>query len=81
MDLCSVTRGPFRVECSTITTASALRGPGAPVMISTVWPGSSAKSEGSPARVSPISSSSAGTCATSAAMTAKPSRAERLKGG
>ena len=64
-----------------MTTASAFSGPGAPVMISTVLPGWSTKFEGSPARVSPIRSSVAGTSATSDAITAKPSRAERLNGG
>ena len=64
-----------------MTTASAFSGPGAPVMISTAWPRSSAKCEGSPARVSPISSSVVGTLATSDAMTANPSLAERLNGG
>ena len=39
------TRPPSRVVCSTMTTASAPAGIGAPVMISTAWPGATAPSK------------------------------------
>ncbi len=72
------TRSPATVQCSTITTESAPRGMGAPVMISTAWPGCISPANDSPARTSPITSKSPGR---SAARTANPSRTERDSGG
>ncbi len=48
---------PFRrCVCSTITTASAPAGMGAPVMISTACPGPTSPANRSPARTSPMTS-------------------------
>lgn len=71
-------REPSRVVCSTITTASAPAGIGAPVMISTACLGPVRSGELSPARTSPITSNSPGR---SSARTANPSRTERATGG
>ncbi len=70
--------------CSTITTASAPAGSGAPVMIPTACPRPTEHdfaSGQSPAFTSPTTSSRAGTSAKSAARTAYPSRVARAKGG
>ena len=69
---------PERSAYSTIRTASAPSGTGAPVMISTASPGPMARSAGSPARTSPMTRSSPGR---SRARRAKPSRIERACGG
>jgi hypothetical protein len=55
---------------STITTASAPGGNGAPVMMRTARPGSTGIDGGAPAAIVPATSSSTGTPATSAARTA-----------
>ncbi len=70
--------------CSTITTASAPAGSGAPVMISTACPRPTEHTPGSgqsPAFTAPTTSSRAGTSAKSAARTAYPSRVARSNGG
>ena len=70
--------------CSTITTASAPAGSGAPVMMPTACPRPTVHNSGSgqsPAFTSPTTSSRAGISATSAARTAYPSRVARAKGG
>ena len=69
---------------STITTASAPAGSGAPVMIATACPRPTEHAPGSgqsPAFTSPTTSSLAGSSSKSAARTAYPSRAARAKGG
>ena len=78
------TLSPFRCVYSTITTASAPAGTGAPVMISTAScdPTCNADSAAeAPARISPTTFSATGVFATSAARTANPSRVARRNGG
>ncbi len=66
---------------STGTTALAPCGTGAPVMIRTASACPTARSGHAPALTSATTASSVGTAATSSALTAKPSIAERSKGG
>ena len=75
---------PCTVVNSTMTTASAPSGTGAPVMIAAAWP--LADKAGmfsifSPALISPIKCRFAGRDAKSADRTAYPSRVDRVKGG
>ena len=73
---------PRRSLSSTIATASAPAGTGAPVMIRTASPRPRTPSYGgAPAAISPTTFSSTGTAARSAAWTAYPSTAELANGG
>jgi len=66
---------------STITTASAPGGSGAPVRIRTASPGPTGGSGGDPAGMVPTTVKVTGAAATSAARTAKPSTAVLANGG
>ncbi len=61
---------PAGSVCSTITTASAPGGTGAPVVMTHAWPGPTRTAAGSPAKAWPTTSSSAGSVRTSCARTA-----------
>src|SRR5579872_390266 len=73
-----ITNSPSRSVCSTMTTASAPRGTGAPVMISTASPGPTSPGNVSPARTSPITRRTPGTLRE---RRANPSRTERAVEG
>src|SRR5580704_5598357 len=80
----TVADSPLRSVYSTITTASAPAGTGAPVMISTASPALtriSLSDSDAPALISPITCKRAGSFFVSAARTAKPSRVDLGNGG
>ena len=64
------TRSPVDSVSSTMTTASAPSGSGAPVMMRSAWPASTARSAAKPAARTPMASSSTGAPSVSAARTA-----------